>query len=695
MIEFREDHPGADVEAKWIRHRGMPLIAVREPKPSGFGNGVEPRTSPRRLHKGDTWAYFFLGGDIMFTFKGPDGLSIQGAEMNAFEILKQFRLHQGALAARVNSCVVDLSTVVSEDALVEPIYADSEEGLNVLRHSTAHLMAQAVEILYPGTRFGIGPSIKDGYYYDMDVDTKISEEDLPEIEKQMQRLVKRAYPVEKLVLSKEDAINLFKEKQNVYKVELINEIEDSTVTIYKQGDYVDLCRGPHVRNTSQLGNFKLLSVAGAYWRGSEKNVMLTRIYGTAFGDKDSLDTYIRKMEEARNRDHRKLGKELELFSLQPEGPGFPFFHPKGMVILNKLTDFWRKAHTKAGYCEIRTPLILDQSLWIRSGHWDHYRENMYFTEIDEQPYAIKPMNCPGGILVYNNQIHSYRELPLRMAELGTVHRHEKSGVLHGLMRVRCFTQDDAHVYCTPEQVTDEIIGIMKLSKYIYKDVFGFDYHVELSTKPENAMGDPEMWSKAEAALEDALKRSGIPYRINPGDGAFYGPKIDSHLEDCIGRTWQCGTCQLDFQMPERFDLNYIGSDGESHRPVMLHRTVLGSLERFFGILIEHFAGAFPFWISPVQVRILAVKDEVHPYALETRDILQSHDIRCEIDFRDEKLGKKIRDAQMQKVPYMLVIGDREVENKQVAVRERSKGDLGAMNIEELIHLFDSEFDPLS
>ncbi len=631
----------------------------------------------------------------MFTFKGPDGLSIQGAEMNAFEILKQFRLHQGALAARVNSCVVDLSTVVSEDALVEPIYADSEEGLNVLRHSTAHLMAQAVEILYPGTRFGIGPSIKDGYYYDMDVDTKISEEDLPEIEKQMQRLVKRAYPLEKLVLSKEDAINLFKEKQNVYKVELINEIEDSTVTIYKQGDYVDLCRGPHVRNTSQLGNFKLLSVAGAYWRGSEKNVMLTRIYGTAFGDKDSLDTYIRKMEEARNRDHRKLGKELELFSLQPEGPGFPFFHPKGMVILNKLTDFWRKAHIKAGYCEIRTPLILDQSLWIRSGHWDHYRENMYFTEIDEQPYAIKPMNCPGGILVYNNQIHSYRELPLRMAELGTVHRHEKSGVLHGLMRVRCFTQDDAHVYCTPEQVTDEIIGIMKLSKYIYKDVFGFDYHVELSTKPENAMGDPEMWSKAEAALEDALKRSGIPYRINPGDGAFYGPKIDSHLEDCIGRTWQCGTCQLDFQMPERFDLNYIGSDGESHRPVMLHRTVLGSLERFFGILIEHFAGAFPFWISPVQVRILAVKDEVHPYALETRDILQSHDIRCEIDFRDEKLGKKIRDAQMQKVPYMLVIGDREVENKQVAVRERSRGDLGAMNIEELIHLFDSEFDPLS
>ena len=631
----------------------------------------------------------------MFTFKGPDGLSIQGAEMNAFEILKQFRLHQGALAARVNSCVVDLSTVVSEDALVEPIYADSEEGLNVLRHSTAHLMAQAVEILYPGTRFGIGPSIKDGYYYDMDVDTKISEEDLPEIEKQMQRLVKRAYPLEKLVLSKEDAINLFKEKQNVYKVELINEIEDSTVTIYKQGDYVDLCRGPHVRNTSQLGNFKLLSVAGAYWRGSEKNVMLTRIYGTAFGDKDSLDTYIRKMEEARNRDHRKLGKELELFSLQPEGPGFPFFHPKGMVILNKLTDFWRKAHIKAGYCEIRTPLMLDQSLWIRSGHWDHYRENMYFTEIDEQPYAIKPMNCPGGILVYNNQIHSYRELPLRMAELGTVHRHEKSGVLHGLMRVRCFTQDDAHVYCTPEQVTDEIIGIMKLSKYIYKDVFGFDYHVELSTKPENAMGDPEMWSKAEAALEDALKRSGIPYRINPGDGAFYGPKIDSHLEDCIGRTWQCGTCQLDFQMPERFDLNYIGSDGESHRPVMLHRTVLGSLERFFGILIEHFAGAFPFWISPVQVRILAVKDEVHPYALETRDILQSHDIRCEIDFRDEKLGKKIRDAQMQKVPYMLVIGDREVENKQVAVRERSKGDLGAMNIEELIHLFDSEFDPLS
>lgn len=631
----------------------------------------------------------------MFCFKGPEGQSIQGEEMTSLEILKKFKLHKGALAARVNSIPVDLSAAVAEDATVEPICADSEEGLDILRHSTAHLLAQAVEILYPDTRFGIGPSIKDGYYYDMDVKTKISEDVLPEIEKQMQRIVKRAYPVERIVMSKEDAIKFFTDRDDPYKVELIQEIADPTVTLYKQGDYVDLCRGPHVHNTSQLGNFKLLSVAGAYWRGSEKNIMLTRIYGTAFGDRNSLDAYLKKMEEARNRDHRKLGKELELFSLQPEGPGFPFFHPKGMVILNKLTDFWRKAHDKAGYCEIRTPLILDRSLWIRSGHWDHYRENMYFTEIDEQPYAIKPMNCPGGIMVYNSQIRSYRELPLRMAELGTVHRHEKSGVLHGLMRVRCFTQDDAHIYCTQEQVTEEIIRIMALSKYIYKDVFGFDYHVELSTRPEKAMGDPEMWVEAETALEEALKISGIPYRINPGDGAFYGPKIDSHLEDCIGRTWQCGTCQLDFQMPERFDLSYIGPDGEAHRPVMLHRTVLGSLERFFGILIEHFAGAFPFWIAPEQVRVLAVKDDVHPYATEIRDMLKSNDIRCEIDLRDEKLGKKIRDAQMQKVPYMLIIGDREVENRQVAVRERSKGDLGTMDMEGLIRLFDAEFDPLS
>lgn len=695
MDEFGENHPGADTEAPGIRYRGKaPYSFLRAGHfcPEMEWNREQAHVVSIMEMRG---LLFFEEGIDMLHFSGPDGAGIAGESMSCMDILKKMKLHKGAVAAIVDSEMMDLGTILTEDAAIEPVYADSEEGLEILRHSTAHLLAQAVEMLYPGTKFGIGPSIKDGYYYDMDVTSKISEEDLKSIEKQMQRIVKKAYPVERKVMTREDAIAFFKERNDPYKVELLEEIEASMVTLYQQGDYVDLCRGPHVHNTSQLGNFKLLSVAGAYWRGSEKNKMLTRIYGTAFADRESLDAYLKKMEEARNRDHRKLGKELDLFSVQPEGPGFPFFHPKGMVILNKLTDFWRKAHTKAGYSEIKTPLILDQSLWIRSGHWDHYRENMYFTEIDEQPYAIKPMNCPGGILVYKNQIHSYREFPMRIAELGTVHRHEKSGVLHGLMRVRCFTQDDAHIYCTPEQVKDEIIRIMELSRYIYKDVFGFDYHVELSTKPEKAMGDPEMWEKAEASLEDALKSSGIPYKVNPGDGAFYGPKIDSHLQDCIGRTWQCGTCQLDFQMPERFDLTYIGADGNQHRPVMLHRTVLGSLERFFGILIEHFAGAFPFWIAPVQVRILPVKEEVKAYAMDIVERLRARDIRCEIDERDEKLGKKIRDAQMQKTPYMLIIGDREVEDNVVSVRERSRGDLGSYDMDGLFELFSHEFDPFS
>lgn len=695
MDELGEDHPGADTEASWIRYRGKApysFMSAGHFCPEMEWNREQAHVVSIREMRG---LLYFEEGIDMLHFSGPDGASITGESMSCMDILKKMKLNKGTVAARVNSEMVDLATVLSEDATIEPVYADSEEGLEILRHSTAHLLAQAVEMLYPDTKFGIGPSIKDGYYYDMDVTGKISEEDLMSIEKQMQRIVKKAFQVERKVMSRADAIAFFKERNDPYKVELLEDIDASTVTLYQQGDYVDLCRGPHVHNTSQLGNFKLLSVAGAYWRGSEKNKMLTRIYGTAFADRESLDAYLKKMEEARNRDHRKLGKELDLFSVQPEGPGFPFFHPKGMVILNQLTDFWRKAHTKAGYSEIKTPLILDQGLWIRSGHWDHYRENMYFTEIDEHPYAIKPMNCPGGILVYKNDIHSYREFPMRIAELGTVHRHEKSGVLHGLMRVRCFTQDDAHIYCTPEQVKDEIIRIMELSRYIYKDVFGFDYHVELSTKPEKAMGDPEMWEKAEASLEDALKSSGIPYKVNPGDGAFYGPKIDSHLQDCIGRTWQCGTCQLDFQMPERFDLTYIGADGNQHRPVMLHRTVLGSLERFFGILIEHFAGAFPFWIAPVQVRILPVKEEVKEYSMKIVDILKSRNIRCEMDERDEKLGKKIRDAQMQKTPYMLIIGDREVEENVVSVRERSKGDLGSYDMNGLFELFSHEFDPFS
>ncbi|MBN1333475.1 MAG: threonine--tRNA ligase [Synergistales bacterium] len=630
----------------------------------------------------------------MFRFEGIDGRSIETEGLSAEKILEKLRIQKGAIAVKLNGKNLDLAAIPQEGGLIQSITAESAEGLNILRHSTAHLMAQAVENLFPGARFGIGPSIEDGFYYDMDVPEKISEEDLPKIENEMRKLSKQAIPVERVEMSKAKAIDLFRERNDRYKVELIEEIEDDQVSLYKQGNYLDLCRGPHVKNTSWIRHFKLLSVAGAYWRGNENNVMLTRIYGTSFPDPESLDQYLTRIEEARKRDHRKIGKELDLFSIQPEGPGFPFFHPKGMVVLNELIDFWRKAHVKAGYSEIKTPLILDRSLWIRSGHWDHYRENMYFTEIDANTYAIKPMNCPGGILVYKSQIRSYRDLPLRMAELGMVHRHEKSGVLHGLMRVRCFTQDDAHIYCTPDQVTEEIIGIINLSRYIYESVFGFDYHVELSTRPENAMGDIEMWNKAEASLEDALKRSGIEYRLNPGDGAFYGPKIDFHLKDCIGRTWQCGTCQLDFQMPERFDMNYVGRDGELHRPVMLHRTILGSLERFFGILIEHFAGAFPCWIAPVQVKILPVTEKAFNYCEELNSLLRSSDFRTDIDLRDEKLGKKIRDAQIEKIPYMVIIGDKEMENGTLSIRERSKGDLGTMSIDAFLETLEKEYDPM-
>jgi threonyl-tRNA synthetase len=598
------------------------------------------------------------------------------------------------VAAKINGRYVDLSAEIAESGLLEAIDGASEEGLDIIRHSAAHLMAQAFQSLYPEAHFGIGPSIKNGFYYDMELPESISEEALPKIEKEMKRLAKRAFPIERQILKKEEAIAFFKERGEKYKVELIEEIEDGTVSLYRQGDYVDLCRGPHVPNTSWIKHFKLLSVAGAYWRGDEKNIMLTRVYGTAFADEESLQTYITRLEEAKNRDHRKIGKELDLFSIQPEGPGFPFFHPKGMAILNKLTEFWRQVHEKNGYCEIRTPLILDRSLWIRSGHWDHYRDNMYFTEIDEMPFAIKPMNCPGGILIYKSQIRSYRDLPLRMAELGIVHRHERSGVLHGLMRVRCFTQDDAHLYCTPEQVKDEIKGIMYLCQYIYRDIFGFKYTMELSTRPENSMGSEEQWNIAETALKEALEETNMQYRVNPGDGAFYGPKIDFHLEDCIGRTWQCGTIQLDFQMPEKFDLTFVGADGKEHRPVMLHRTILGSLERFFGILIEQFAGAFPYWLAPVQVRLLPISEDFLDYARLVQAKLVANNIRVEIDSRDEKLGKKIRDAQIQKIPYMAVIGEKEVASDQVAPRERSRGDLGAMSINSFIDVLMEEKNPL-
>jgi threonyl-tRNA synthetase len=553
-------------------------------------------------------------------------------------------------------------------------------------------MAQAIEKLYPGVKFGIGPCVKDGFYYDVEVVGKaLTEEDFPIIEEEMRRLASAALPVKREEMSKTEALAFFKERGDRYKVELISELEVPTVSLYKQGDYVDLCRGPHVPDTSWIRNFKLLSVAGAYWRGDEKNIMLTRLYGTAFAAPDELKERLRRLEEAKLRDHRRLGKELDLFSLHDEGQGFPFFHPKGMAVINQLLDFWRSEHTRRGYDEIRTPLILDRSLWLQSGHWDHYKENMYFTEIDERPFAVKPMNCPGGILVYKTQIRSYRDLPLRMAELGIVHRHERSGVLHGLMRVRCFTQDDAHLYCTPDQVGGEVAGIMDLCRYIYKDVFGFNYNVELSTRPENSMGDAAQWEAAEAALRNALEST--PYRVNEGDGAFYGPKIDFHLEDSIGRTWQCGTIQLDFQMPERFDLTYVGVDGKEHRPVMLHRTILGSIERFLGILIENHAGAFPFWIAPVQVKLIPISEAHRAYARELTETFQSWGLRTETDNRDEKLGKRIRDAQLQKTPYMVVAGDKEAESRLVAVRERTKGDLGSMTLEDFKALCASEFNP--
>ena len=596
------------------------------------------------------------------------------------------------IAAKFNGEPMDLARIVSEGGTVEPITPDSPEGLEILRHSTAHLMAQAILRLYPGSHFGVGPAIKDGFYYDVDVAGTITEEDLPKIEAEMRKISGKGEPVTREDMTKEEALKFFAD--DPYKTELITEIDAPTVSVYRQGEYADLCRGPHVPDASKLRNFKLMSIAGAYWRGNEHNKMLTRIYGTAFATPDELKEYLRRMEEAKLRDHRKLGKDLDLFSLHEEGPGFPFFHPKGMVIMNTLIDFWRKEHLKRGYLEIKTPQILDRELWMTSGHWDHYRENMYFTEIDEKPYAIKPMNCPGSILVFKTQLRSYRELPMRLAELGCVHRHERSGVLHGLMRVRCFTQDDAHTYIEHSQIKDEVMRIMELDRYVYNDVFGFKYTVELSTRPEDSMGTDEQWESAEAALRDALETTGTPYTINPGDGAFYGPKIDFHLEDCIGRTWQCGTIQLDFQMPGRFGVTYIGEDGAEHTPVLIHRVVFGSVERFMGILIEHYAGAFPYWLAPVQVKVITISEVHADYAAELQAKFMEWGIRSEVDGRNEKLGRKIRDAQLQKVPYMLVVGDKEKESRTVGVRERSKGDLGSMSLAAFRELLAQEFNPV-
>ncbi|MGI6225797.1 MAG: threonine--tRNA ligase [Peptococcales bacterium] len=593
-------------------------------------------------------------------------------------------LAKKALAAKVNGKVVDVNFPITQDAQVSILTFEDKEAQDVFRHSSSHILAQAVQRLFPGTKLGIGPAIKDGFYYDFDSEHKFTPQDLEKIEKEMEKIIKEDYGFIRKELPRNEAIKFFQDRGENYKVELIEDLpEDAIISLYQQGDFIDLCAGPHLSCTSLVKAPKLLSVAGAYWRGSEKNKMLQRIYGTSFPKKSELDEYLFRLEEAKRRDHRKLGQELELFTILDEGPGFPFFFPKGMVIRNELENFWRELHKESGYQEIKTPIILNQELWERSGHWQHYKDNMYFTEIDETKYAIKPMNCPGSILIYNSKMHSYRELPLRLGELGLVHRHELSGALHGLMRVRAFTQDDAHIYMLPSQIIQEIKGVIDLTDKIYK-LFGFEYHIELSTKPEKAMGSDEMWEKATNALELALKEKGMKYFVNEGDGAFYGPKIDFHLKDSLGRTWQCGTIQLDFQFPEKFNLNYIGEDGEKHRPVMVHRTIFGSIERFIGILTEHFAGAFPTWLAPVQVKILPISIKNKDYAQKVYDALVNAGVRVELDDRNEKIGYKIREAQVQKVPYMLIVGDKEQENSTVGLRKRGEGDLGAVALNEFL-----------
>ena len=595
-----------------------------------------------------------------------------------------------ATAGEVNGEAVDLRTVLDQDCELNILTFDSPEGAAAFRHTTSHIMAQAIKRLYPNVKLAIGPSIADGFYYDVDSDTPLTADDLEKIEKEMKKIVKEALPITRFTKPRDEAIAFFKEKEEPYKVELIEDLpEDAEISFYQQGEFVDLCAGPHLMSTKPVKAFKLTSLAGAYWRGSEKNKMLTRIYGTSFTKKADLDVYITRMEEAKKRDHRKLGKQLGLFMMRDEGPGFPFFLPKGMILKNTLLDYWREIHTKAGYVEISTPIMLNRQLWETSGHWDHYKENMYTTVIDDTDFAIKPMNCPGSILVYQSEPRSYRDLPLRMGELGLVHRHEKSGQLHGLMRVRCFTQDDAHIFMEPEQIRSEIKGVVKLIDEVYQ-LFGFKYHVELSTRPENSMGSDEDWELATDGLRSALDDLGLNYVVNEGDGAFYGPKIDFHLEDSIGRTWQCGTIQLDFQLPLRFNCEYIGADGEKHRPIMIHRVVFGSIERFIGILIEHFAGAFPTWLSPEQVRVLPISDKYLDYANKVNEQLKEAGIRTSIDTRAEKIGYKIREARLAKVPYMLVVGAKEEEEGLVSVRSRFAGDEGQKSLADFISAIKEE-----
>ena len=589
-------------------------------------------------------------------------------------------LGKNALVAKVNGELTDLRDPIVDGAEVEFFTKEDSEGLFTLRHTASHVMAQAIQHLFPGVKFAIGPAIDDGFYYDLDSDHVFSQEDFAAIEKEMSKIAKENIPLVKKVLPRDEALQYFKDKGQDYKVMLIEDLpEEETISLYEQGDFTDLCAGPHLKSTGKVKTFKLMTVAGAYWRGDSKNKMLQRIYATAFFSKEDLDHFLFVRAEAEKRDHRKLGKQLDLFSFHEEGPGFPFFHPKGMILRNKLMDYERELFKEFGYVEIMTPVILSKKLWLQSGHWDHYKENMYFTQIDEEDYAIKPMNCPGGILFFKTQQRSYRDLPMRVGEFGLVHRHELKGALHGLFRVRCFTQDDAHIFMTQEQMKDEVIKCMAMYQKMY-GVFGLEYHVELSTRPENSMGSDELWEISTNALRDAIETAGVPYQINEGDGAFYGPKLDFHVQDSLGRTWQCGTIQMDMQLPERFDVNYIGEDGEKHRAVMLHRAGYGSLERFIGILIEHYAGAFPTWIAPVQAKIIPVTDKNLEYAKSVAAAMSESDIRVEVEEANETLGYKIRKAQMEKVPYMIIVGDQEMKGHTISVRSRKNGDQGTQSL---------------
>jgi threonyl-tRNA synthetase len=597
-------------------------------------------------------------------------------------------IHRGlakeAVAGLVNGEVKDLNYKLEDSCQLEILKFEDKEGQDTFRHTSSHILAQAVKRLFPEAKLGIGPAIDNGFYYDFDLEHRFSEEDLGKIEKEMKRIIKENHLLERFELPREEAIKLMEEQGEPYKVELINDLpEEAVISFYKEGDFTDLCAGPHLASTGAVKAIKLMSTAGAYWKGSEKNKMLQRIYGTSYPKQALLDEYIVRLEEAKKRDHRKIGKEMDLFAIYEEGPGFPFFMPKGMIIRNELEAFWRKVHSERGYQEIKTPLILNEDLWHTSGHWDHYQDNMYFTKIDEGEYAIKPMNCPGAMLAFKRKMYSYRDFPIRLAEMGQVHRHELSGALHGLMRVRTFTQDDAHLFMLPEQVKDEIIGVIDLVDYVYT-LFGFKYHIELSTRPEDSMGTEEEWDMATNALKEALEEKGLPYIINEGDGAFYGPKIDFHLEDSIGRTWQCGTIQLDFQMPQRFDLTYMGSDGEKHRPVMIHRVVFGSIERFIGILTEHFAGKFPLWLAPVQVKLLTVTEKFTDYAEEVGRKLRDVGLRVEVDVRNEKIGYKIREARNERVSYFGVLGEKEMESGELTVRSSKKGELGSIPLDQFI-----------